>query len=120
MWILTVPLSPGTGDLAPPAVGAAPAWGPANASVKTMAASVAQMKTMSLVGQVMLVIKKPLVLESHEDTKETSQTRQPLHRPLGPPADAADCHPRNCARPATLRALGASQSSPENRSHAAC
>jgi len=89
LWILTVPLSPGTavGDLALPTAGAAPAPGPVNANVKTEATSVAPMTAVSLAGQVIVVMKKPLVLEDHGDTKEAPRVRQPLHRPGRPLVD---------------------------------
>jgi hypothetical protein len=59
--------------LPPPAVGAAPARGPANANVKAIVTSVTPSRKVNLVRQVMMVMKTPLVLENHGDTKETPQ-----------------------------------------------
>src|SRR5262249_42106074 len=58
-WILTVPLSPllATAALAPPAAGTAPARGPANANSKLIVTSVTPSNNVSLVRQVMVVMK---------------------------------------------------------------
>src|SRR2546430_15014743 len=76
-WILTVPLSPfpAAGGLPPPAVGDAPAPGPAKASVKTTATSVTPSRNVSRLRQVMMVMKTPLVLEKHGDMQRNAGGR---------------------------------------------
>src|SRR5215471_1789209 len=75
LWILTVPLSPGLG------AGAAPARDPAKAIVKMTATTVTPVRKVSLVRQVMVVMKN--TLDAGETGIQTKR-RRPANCYTGP------------------------------------
>src|SRR5262245_47605303 len=85
-WIFTVPLSPllAAAALAPPAAGTAPARGPANANNKLMVTSVTPRSKVSLVRQVMVVMKTPF--GAGEITGTRKKRQRPGSRYIGPVA----------------------------------
>src|SRR5215475_5766217 len=100
-WILTVPLSPllAAAALAPLAAGTAPARGPANANSKLMVTSVTPSRMVSLVRQVMVVMKAAFGAgesRGHERNGRDPAAVTPAR--LGPRRMAATSHPRTARR----------------------